>query len=75
MRSPDTLRVLLTGFGTMSWSTVVNLTNHKWLWDNEVAWYSPSATHRICHYVLEHGRESDELHSMEHSVAIHENQS
>ena len=70
--SPDTLRVLLTGFASMAWGTgyidfrsawpclvVLQIewnffnhlkeTNHTGLWDTELAWYSPSATSRICH--------------------------
>ena len=50
--SPDTLRVLLTGF-----AEVVKVMNHTGLWDTELAWYSPSVTHRICW-----GREGDEPH-------------
>ena len=47
--SPDTLQVLLAGF-----AKVVKMTNHTGLWDAELVWYSPNATHWICR-----GRESD----------------
>ena len=30
-------------------------TNNTDLWDSELAWYSQSATHRICLYVLAQG--------------------
>ena len=50
--SPDTLRVLLAGL-----AKAVKVTNHIEQWDIELAWYSPSATCRICQ-----GRESDEPH-------------
>ena len=38
--SSDTLRELVTGF-----AEVMEVTNHTGLWDAELAWYSPSATH------------------------------
>ena len=50
--SPDTLRVLLGIF-----AEVVKVTNNTWLWDDELAWYSPRATHRICR-----GHKGDEPH-------------
>ena len=50
--SPDTLRVLLTGFVES-----VKVTNYTGLWDANLAWYSPSATYRICQE-----REGDDLH-------------
>ena len=40
--SPDILRVRLTKF-----AEVGKLTSHNGLWDAELAWYSPSATHQI----------------------------
>ena len=33
---------------------VMKVMNHIWLWDVELAWYSLSATQRICLYSLEH---------------------
>ena len=48
--SPDTLRVILTGF-----AEVEKMTNHNGLWDADLTWYSPSDTHWICR-----GREDDE---------------
>ena len=47
---PDTLRKLLTGS-----AEIVKVINHTELWDTELAWYSPSATRRICLTRLEHG--------------------
>ena len=41
--SPDTFRVLLARFAEL-----VKMTNHTGQWDAGFAWYSPSATHRIC---------------------------
>ena len=41
--SPDTLRVPLTRF-----AEVVNVTSHSGLWNAELAWYSPCATHQTC---------------------------
>ena len=52
LNSPDTYQVLLTGF-----AVVVKVTNHTGLWGTELAWYLPSATHRICR-----GREGDQSH-------------
>ena len=31
----------------------IKMTNHTELWDAGLAWYSPTATHRICRHVLE----------------------
>ena len=52
LSSPDTLRVLLTGF-----AEIVKSMNDIRLWDAVLAWYSPSVTRRICRY-----REIDEWH-------------
>ena len=51
LRLPDTLRVLLVRF-----ADVVKVTNNIGLWDAELAWYSPNATHWICRC-----RKGDEL--------------
>ena len=48
-RSPDTLRVLLTGF-----AEVVKLTTQTGLWDAGLMWNSTSVTRRTCR-----GREGD----------------
>ena len=52
LSSPDTLRAPLTWF-----AKVVKVTNITGLWEAELAWYSPSATHLICQ-----GGEGDEYH-------------
>ena len=33
----------------------MKVTSYTGLWETEFAWYSPSATHQICLYGLEHG--------------------
>ena len=48
--SPDTLRVLLTRF-----AEVMKVTNHTGFWDDELTWFSPSATRRIYLNGFEHG--------------------
>ena len=44
-----------------AFTKVVKMWNHTELWDADLAWYSPTATHWICINVLEHGFEIQTL--------------
>ena len=62
---PHTLLVLLTKF-----AVVMKVTNRNRLWNAELAWYSPRATHQIYFYGLEYDFEFHNLLADWHCLTI-----
>ena len=38
----------------VTFAGIMKVINHERFWDAKLTWYSPSATHQICFYGLEH---------------------
>ena len=52
--SPKFCNILVTWGTIQLLQMLLKVINHTGLWDAKLAWYSPDATHQICHYGLEH---------------------